>query len=59
METSTETKRMADEWEAWKSMCSELRAVGIEPNDQSSDKVIASIRLWGELAKRLSNPTPT
>jgi hypothetical protein len=36
------------EWRAWRSMCEELKSLGIDVNADSSDRMVRSIKRWGE-----------
>lgn len=47
-----------DEWSAWVSMTSQLRASGVDPNDKKNFILMRRIELWGELVGKLRRNQP-
>lgn len=50
---------MGQEHDAWILIMAELRALGIEPNDSSSNRLIESLKYWGETLAvlRIADPS--
>ncbi len=59
MDTSDLPRKQQDtEWKAWRQVCKQLEAVGLDVNTVKSDPLIRAMRLWGEALHALRKAIP-